>query len=655
MACTVILGSQWGDEGKGKLVDLCSASFDIAARCAGGSNAGHTIVVDGKKFAFHLIPSGILHKNCVCVIGNGVVLHLPSFFKELESLKAQGIDYEGRVKVSDRAHLLFDFHQIVDGLREGELSGTGESIGTTKKGIGPCYSSKANRSGIRVGDLLHFDGFPEALRRCVRNKFKRFHQFDYDIEGEIERYREYAKRLAPMVTDTVFYINDAYSKGKRILIEGANATLLDIDFGTYPYVTSSNASIGGACTGLGISPKKIGAIIGVVKAYTTRVGAGPFPTELHDAVGEKLRARGHEFGTTTGRPRRCGWFDAVVVRYSHMINEYTHINLTKLDVLDDHTEIKIAVDYKLNGEVIKGFPASLEDLAKVEVVYETLPGWNTSIAQCRKFSDLPADAQAALLPGSPLLLLRVPIWKRSGSVALQAPALDSCVSRNHSTMSHTTMKASFLGRSNEIPAIRPGRSMPAEFSTSASPEPLVEALDSLKEVVTKSASKDERILVSGIINLTIAQFEALKERLREKDDRLREKDDLLQEKDQRYSAKMNNLLRDLANSKAKLLEREGRRNLRGALESAAEELKERLQLPERGFSKESRIRDIDVQHCLAGIYHTLSKHMHGCSVTDIVIDHKLFVPGEVVVFKAILQRVSVQYEEKVNDMEVEWP
>jgi len=374
--------------------------------------------VDGKKFAFHLIPSGILNPKIICVIGNGVVLHLPSFFKELENLEAQGVNTSGRIKVSDRAHLLFDFHQIVDGLRESERAGTGDSIGTTKKGIGPAYSSKANRSGLRVGDLISFSSFPEHFKRAVKSKFKRYNEFSYDVEGEIERYREYAKRLAPMVDDTVLYINKAYKEGRTILVEGANATLLDLDFGTYPYVTSSNASIGGACTGLGIAPQKIDVSIGVAKAYTTRVGAGPFPTELIDATGDALRAKGHEYGTTTGRPRRCGWFDAVVLRYSHMINDFTYLNLTKLDVLDDLDEVKLAVAYKHEGKTLESFPASLEVLERVEVVYETMPGWRCDTSNARTFSDLPANAQAYVLRieqlvGSPIRYIGVGAGRES--------------------------------------------------------------------------------------------------------------------------------------------------------------------------------------------------------------------------------------------------
>lgn len=385
-----VLGSQWGDEGKGKLIDILSAKFDMVARCQGGSNAGHTIVVDGTKFAFHLIPSGILHDQATCVVGNGVVLHLPTFFKELDALDEKGIKYQGRLKVSDRAHLLFDYHQIVDGLREEELAG--EMIGTTKKGIGPCYSTKATRIGLRVGDLRFFKHFQENLTKNVK-ELQRSYKFDYDIEAEIKKYKEYAERLEPMITDTVELLNRGYEEGKKILVEGANATMLDIDFGTYPFVTSSNASIGGACTGLGISPNKIDCAIGIVKAYTTRVGAGPFPSELLDTLGEQIREKGHEFGTTTGRPRRCGWLDIPVLKYTHMINDFTFLNVTKLDVLDELPEIRIATDYSYQGKPLSSFPSNLEVLSNVSVEYETMPGWKTDITKVRTFEELPMEAQ----------------------------------------------------------------------------------------------------------------------------------------------------------------------------------------------------------------------------------------------------------------------
>ncbi|KAI8817456.1 putative ADE12-adenylosuccinate synthetase [Fimicolochytrium jonesii] len=388
---TVVLGAQWGDEGKGKLVDILAQEIDVCARCQGGNNAGHTIVVNGVKYGFHLLPSGIINDKCVGVIGNGVVIHLPSFFEELEKLKAKGLDPTGRLFISERAHLVFDFHQIVDGLKEAEL-GRG-SIGTTKKGIGPAYSAKASRSGFRVHHLFHAQEFEEKFRAVVANRMKRYGQFDYDVDAELARYRELAEKVRPFVKNTVNYVHKAITDNKRVLVEGANALMLDLDFGTYPYVTSSNTTVGGVCTGLGIPPTKIGKVLGVVKAYTTRVGGGPFPTEQLNEIGEHLQTVGAEFGTTTGRKRRCGWLDMVVMRYSHVINDYSSINLTKLDVLDKLPEIKIGVSYIHNGQKLDSFPADLSVLEHVEVEYETLPGWQSDISACRTYEELPVNAK----------------------------------------------------------------------------------------------------------------------------------------------------------------------------------------------------------------------------------------------------------------------
>lgn len=387
---SAIIGSQWGDEGKGKLVDILTPSYDIVARCQGGSNAGHTIVVNAKKFAFHLIPSGVLHPRTIGVIGNGVVLHIPTLLEEMRVLQEAGINLQNRLKISDRAHLVFDYHMIVDGDRERKLGD--EKIGTTKKGIGPCYSQKALRTSLRVGDLRFFKHFEENLKRNVSELQKQF-AFELDLEAELKRYREYAERLSPMITDTVYFLNQSMDRGKSILIEGANGTLLDLDFGTYPFVTSSNASLGGACTGLGIPPMKIQECIGIVKAYTTRVGSGPFPTELTDTLGNLIRERGNEYGTTTGRPRRCGWLDTMVLQYSHRINHYTALNLTKFDILSGLSELKIGLAYRYQGKILDSFPAQLEVLSHVDVEYETLPGWEQDISKIRNFSDLPPAAQ----------------------------------------------------------------------------------------------------------------------------------------------------------------------------------------------------------------------------------------------------------------------
>ncbi|PWA74224.1 adenylosuccinate synthetase 1 protein [Artemisia annua] len=369
-----VLGCQWGDEGKGKLVDILAKHFDIVARCQGGANAGHTIYnSEGKKFALHLVPSGILNEETMCVVGNGVVIHLPGFFKEIDGLETNGVTCKGRILVSDRAHLLFDFHQEVDGLREAELAKS--FIGTTKRGIGPCYSSKVIRNGIRVSDLRHMDTFPQKLEVLLSDAASRFKDFKYTpdmLREEVEKYKRFAERIEPYITDTVHFMNESILQKKKILVEGGQATMLDIDFGTYPFVTSSSPSAGGICTGLGIAPRALGDIVGVVKAYTTRVGSGPFPTELLDKAGDLLRFSGQEFGTTTGRPRRCGWLDIVALKYVCQINGFSSLNLTKLDVLSDLPEIQLGVAYKhSNGTPINSFPSDLHvlDQSKVSALF----------------------------------------------------------------------------------------------------------------------------------------------------------------------------------------------------------------------------------------------------------------------------------------------
>ncbi|CAL5193485.1 unnamed protein product [Lathyrus oleraceus] len=391
-----VLGCQWGDEGKGKLVDILAQHFEIVARCQGGANAGHTIYnAEGKKFALHLVPSGILNEDTLCVIGNGVVVHLPGLFEEIDNLESNGVSCKGRILISDRAHLLFDFHQTVDGLREAELSKS--FIGTTKRGIGPCYSSKANRNGIRVGDLRYMETLPQKLDLLLSDAALRFKDFKYGpdvLREEVEKYKRYAERLEPYIADTVHVMNEAITQKKKILVEGGQATMLDIDFGTYPFVTSSSPSAGGICTGLGIAPRIIGDLVGVVKAYTTRVGSGPFPTEILGPGGDLLRFAGQEFGTTTGRPRRCGWLDIVALRYSCQINGFSSLNLTKLDVLSDLAEIQLGVSYKhADGTQVKSFPSDLHLLEQLKVEYETLPGWKTDISSIRNYSDLPRAAQ----------------------------------------------------------------------------------------------------------------------------------------------------------------------------------------------------------------------------------------------------------------------
>ncbi|XP_058060861.1 adenylosuccinate synthetase-like [Anopheles bellator] len=390
---TVVLGAQWGDEGKGKVVDMLAAEADIVCRCQGGNNAGHTVVVDGKNFDFHLLPSGIIHEKCTSIIGNGVVIHLPSLFEELAKNEAKGLkSWEKRLIISNRAHLVLDMHQQVDGLQEAEKGG--KSLGTTKKGIGPCYSNKATRNGIRVSDLLgDFKVFSEKVEALAVMYKRLYPDFSIDLNMELARYREFAERLRPLVHDSVSYVHASLKEGKTVLVEGANAAMLDIDFGTYPYVTSSNCSVGGVLTGLGLPPQSIGEVVGVVKAYTTRVGDGPFPTELKDEIGSLLQKRGGEIGVTTQRIRRCGWLDLALLRYTSMVNGYTVVCLTKLDILDTLAKIKVAVSYKLNGKEIDYFPGSITDLEQVEVNYKTMDGWLKSTENVRDFAELPSRAQ----------------------------------------------------------------------------------------------------------------------------------------------------------------------------------------------------------------------------------------------------------------------
>ncbi|RCK63811.1 Adenylosuccinate synthetase [Candida viswanathii] len=396
--CDVVLGSQWGDEGKGKLVDLLCDDIDVCARCAGGNNAGHTIVVGKTKYDFHMLPSGLVNPNCQNLVGSGVVIHIPSFFEELENLEAKGLNCRDRLFVSSRAHLVFDFHQRTDKLKEAELSSNKKAIGTTGKGIGPTYSTKASRSGIRVHHLVNpdpaaWEDFKTRYMRLVESRQKRYGEFEYDYKEELARYEKYRETLRPFVVDSVVFMHDAIAANKKILVEGANALMLDIDFGTYPYVTSSSTGIGGVITGLGIPPRTIKNVYGVVKAYTTRVGEGPFPTEQLNEVGETLQDVGAEYGVTTGRKRRCGWLDLVVLKYSNQINGYTSLNITKLDVLDKFKEIEVGVAYKLNGKELPSFPEDLIDLAKVEVVYKKFPGWQQDITNIKNYDDLPENAK----------------------------------------------------------------------------------------------------------------------------------------------------------------------------------------------------------------------------------------------------------------------
>ena len=393
MSVTVLVGSQWGDEGKGKVVDILSERYDIVVRYQGGANAGHTIKIKDKQFIFHLIPSGILHENVTCVIGNGVVVDPRALLDEIELLQQNGYDIEGRLLISQNAHLIMPYHKLLDSISE-----SGENkIGTTGRGIGPCYIDKYARKGIKIIDLLDKDELAKKIRQNLKEKNNLlkniYHREELDVEKIIEEYSAFDKAIDPYVADVPNFLNRSINEGKSILMEGAQGALLDVDHGTYPYVTSSNPTSGGACTGTGIPPTKITDVFGIVKAYTTRVGLGPFPTELTDETGERLREIGAEFGATTGRPRRCGWFDAFLVKYSATINGISKAAITKLDVLSEFDEIKVCVGYELNGKKLNTFPSTASILEKVTPVYETLPGWKQDISKARSYDELPSETK----------------------------------------------------------------------------------------------------------------------------------------------------------------------------------------------------------------------------------------------------------------------
>uniref|UniRef100_A0A6Q2YJF4 Adenylosuccinate synthetase n=1 Tax=Esox lucius TaxID=8010 RepID=A0A6Q2YJF4_ESOLU len=388
---TVVLGAQWGDEGKGKVVDLLAQDADIVCRCQGGNNAGHTVVVDSVEYDFHLLPSGIINPKVTAFIGNGVVIHLPGLFEEAEKNVRKG-----KICPSLPPPTVFDFHQAVDGVQEQQRQEqAGKNLGTTKKGIGPVYSAKAARSGLRICDLMSdFTQFSERFKVLASQYQSMYPSLKIDVDGELTRLKVSYSSLKPMVRDGVFYMYEAlHGPPKNILVEGANAALLDIDFGTYPFVTSSNCTVGGVCTGLGMPPQNVGEVYGVVKAYTTRVGIGAFPSEQFNDIGDLLQTRGKEVGVTTGRKRRCGWLDLVLIKYAHMINGFTALALTKLDILDVFPEIKVGVSYSVDGENIPHFPANQEVLQKVEVQYDTLPGWKSDTSATRTFDELPENAQ----------------------------------------------------------------------------------------------------------------------------------------------------------------------------------------------------------------------------------------------------------------------
>ena len=395
----ILIGAQWGDEGKGKVIDLLARKSDVIVRYQGGNNAGHTIKFNDQKFVLHLIPSGILQKGKICVIGNGVVIDPEALFEEVALLEKAGIKVKGRLFVSDQAHLIFPYHKLMDQLKE-ESSQKGKAIGTTKKGIGPCYADKMARVGIRVGDLKSLSYFKDRLTYVLkeRNEFlvKIHHAQPLSFQKIFNHFKKYRSRLLGFALDTPKYLYDATKAKKDILFEGAQGTLLDVDHGTYPFVTSSNATVGGAITGSGISPTFIDRVIGVTKAYTTRVGEGPFPTQFPPKLMRLIQTKGEEFGATTGRPRRCGWFDAVIGRHAVRINGLDELAIMKLDILSGLPELKIATAYRIGGKLTKDYPHAIFEFSKAQPVYETWKGWQEDITHVRRWSQLPSNARRYL-------------------------------------------------------------------------------------------------------------------------------------------------------------------------------------------------------------------------------------------------------------------
>ena len=424
MATAMVLGTQWGDEGKGKIVDYLAQKADVVIRSQGGNNAGHTVVVDDKAFALRLLPSGILFSDKTCIIGSGVVVNPEVLLQELDGMKEKGVKVS-KLEISTRAHVIMPYHIRID--EEDEKLKGDAKIGTTKNGIGPCYADKINRVGIRIGDLMDKDIFAKKLRVNLKLKNRLFETYygcqGFDFDTIYQEYLGYAERIRPYVKDTNYSANVYVNEGKKVLFEGAQATMLDIDHGTYPFCTSSNPTAGGACTGSGVGPRRMENIVGVVKAYTTRVGAGPFPAEQNNEVGEYLRNTGHEFGTVTGRPRRCGWLDTAVVKYAAMLNSLDYLAITRLDILDDLDTIKICTGYRYNGQLLPEYPASLEVLEQVEPVYEDMPGWKTYISASKPYDELPEAARKYVeriseLVGVPLGIVSVGP-NRSQTIILQ--------------------------------------------------------------------------------------------------------------------------------------------------------------------------------------------------------------------------------------------
>jgi adenylosuccinate synthase len=395
MPNTVVVGSQWGDEGKAKAIDYLTERSDMIIRYQGGANAGHTVIANNIKFVFHMVPSGIMYPGKVCVVGNGVVFDAEQFLREIDDLSERGFDVEGRLFISDIAHMVLPYHKALDMAMEsvkGDMK-----IGTTGRGIGPAYADKASRCGIRIGDIIDWDNFIAKLSAGFsdkKNLFDSIYRYDYrvTIEEMVELFRPIRARLLPFIQDTGRLIYEAARAKKSLLFEGAQGTFLDIDHGTYPFVTSSNTVAGSASTGSGIGPTMIDHVIGITKAYTTRVGNGPFPTELNNELGELVRCEGQEYGATTGRPRRCGWFDSVMLRKAVQLNGLTRLAITKLDVLNKLDEIKLCTRYRIDGKETEHFPTSLAALARVEPIYESFPGWKSDISGCKKVTDLPSNA-----------------------------------------------------------------------------------------------------------------------------------------------------------------------------------------------------------------------------------------------------------------------
>ncbi|SFB52862.1 Adenylosuccinate synthetase [Cohnella sp. OV330] len=413
MSTVVVVGTQWGDEGKGKITDFLAEKADVVARYQGGNNAGHTILIQNKKYKLTMIPSGIFNENKVCVIGNGMVINPAALVEELQYIRDNGFSTDN-LRISDRAHVIMPYHLVLDALEEDRKADN--KIGTTRKGIGPCYMDKAARNGIRIADLMDAEEFTLKTRRLVAEKNQVIEQMyggdKLDADEIISTYLKLAEELRPLVTDTSVVLNDAIDAGQKVLFEGAQGVMLDIDQGTYPFVTSSNPSAGGVCIGSGVGPSKIQQVIGVAKAYTTRVGDGPFPTELHDDLGNWIRDKGHEYGTVTGRPRRVGWFDSVVVRHARRVSGITGLSLNSLDVLSGLETVKICTAYNYRGELIEHYPANLKMLAECEAVYEELPGWSEDITGAKTLDDLPENTRRYVqrvseLTGIPIAIFSV--------------------------------------------------------------------------------------------------------------------------------------------------------------------------------------------------------------------------------------------------------